>query len=403
MQKPIAPHHARQVLARVHGLAPSCMKEGKRGTVAVFAKHRCVQVDPIDVAGRNADLTLQSRVNGYRQDHLIELLYKERRLFEYYCKMLSIMPVEFYPIFKHQMASYQKEKRIRSFFSKYRNETRHILKALEKGPVSSRDIAVDMGRMKTGWGHNATVANMILARLWISGRAIVCNRDGAVRTYSLPEHVLPKSLLPAEPPAVGEDLVEMTRIIVNAARLVTVSGSTEQWYHVGKTNDVRQILERLEKEGEIFEVQLDGSNEKFYAPSEDFSAWENPRGDEGDYVRFLAPLDPLLWSRRVFARVYGRAYGWEIYKKPKDRTYGYYCLPVMFNGEYVGLIEPYYRKQEKVLDVKSFHVLDDDVDRSRFLPALHREVERFCGYLNAQGTQVRKCPTWARDALTVSI
>lgn len=372
------------------------------GTVAFFARHQCVQVDPIDVAGRNADLTLQSRVTGYRRQHLIELLYKERSLFEYYCKMLSIMPVELYPTFKRQMASYSREKRVRLFFKKYNAETRHILQALERGPVSSRDIAVDMGRMKTGWGHNATVANMILARLWISGRAMVYNRDGAARAYSLPEYVLPKKLLEAEPPATGDDLIEIARIIVNAARLVTVSGSPEQWYHVGKANDVRRILGRLEREGDIFEVRLEGSSETFYAPSEDLGEWENAPDAEEDYVRFLAPLDPLLWSRKMFATVYGRAYSWEIYKKPKDRRYGYYTLPVMFNGEYVGLIEPYYRKAEKVLEVRSFHFLARDVNRNRFIPALHTEVDRFCKYLGAERTEIRKSPSRVRSALTLT-
>ncbi len=401
MPNPVAPKQARQILAKVHGFAPSRLRTGKNGTVAVLAKHQCVQVDPIDIAGRNADLTLQSRVRGYRQEHLIDLLYRERRLFEYYCKMLSIMPIEFYPIFKRQMASYSNEKRIRSFFSKYKSETKHILRTLERGPISSRDVVVDMGRMKTGWGHNATVANMILTHLWISGRAMLCNRDGATRTYSLPERVLPESLLNAEPPEAGEDLVEIARIIVNAARFVTASGSPEQWSEVGKTKEVRQILTRLEESGDIFEVKLNGSKETFYAPSKDRGEWRDSSEREEDYVRFLAPLDPLLWSRKVFSTIYGREYAWEIYKKPKDRTYGYYTLPVMFNGEYVGLIEPYFRRQDKVLEVRSFHFLDGEINRNRFLPALQREIVRFCGYLNAHETSVKKCNSWVRSALTV--
>jgi uncharacterized protein YcaQ len=375
------------------------MVSGIEGTIAFFAKHQCVQVDPIDVAGRNADLTLQSRVDGYRQEYLVNLLYKERRLFEYYCKMLSIMPIHLYPIFKHQMAAYSVEKRVRTFFKKYRAETKHILKALEKGPVSSRDI-VDMGTMKSGWGHNANVSNMILARLWISGRAIIHSREGAVRTYSIPQNVLPKKLLNAEPPNKKEALVEIAKVIVKASRLVTPNGSLEQWYHVGNSKTVREILDRLEKDGEVFEVQLDGSKEKFYAPSSDMKEWGNHQEAEGDYVRFLAPLDPLLWSRKVFSTIYGRSYSWEVYKKPQDRKYGYYTMPVLFNGEYVGLIEPYFRKTDRVLEIRSFHTLGGEFNRHRFLSALREEVERFCGYLSAQRTEVRRSPPWVRDALT---
>lgn len=401
MRSQIAPSDARQVLARVHGFDPSCTRRGKRGTVAVFSKHQCVQVDPIDVAGRNADLTLQSRVSEYRHDHLIELLYKERRLFEYYCKMHSIMPIELYPVFKRQMRSYSKEKRVQSFFRKYRIETKLILKALENGSISSRDV-VDMGRMKSGWGHNTQVSNMILTRLWVSGRAMICSRNGAAKSYTLPEQILPENLINAAPPERGQDLVEITKIIVNASRLVTASGSPEQWYHVGKTKEVKEILEGLERNGDVFEVKLSGSREKFYAPSGDLKEWETPQGPKEDYVRFLAPLDPLLWSRNAFASVYGREYFWEVYKKPGDRKYGYYCLPIIFNGEYVGLIEPNFRKQDKVLEIRNFHFLSSGIQRRRFLSALHNEIERFCSYLRAQRVEVVKSPLWTRDALTIN-
>lgn len=398
LRNTVSPAHARQVLARVHGLDPAQLRNGKHGAMGVFTRHQCVQVDPIDVAGRNADLTLQSRVNGYRQTHLIELLYRERRLFEYYCKMLSIMPIETYPIFKRQMNAYAEERSVRSFFRKYKAETRRVLRALEDGPVSSRDIA-GTGRVKTGWGHNATVSNMILARLWVSGQAAVSNREGSVRIYSLPEHIFPAKLLEAEPPEDGEDLVEMTKIIVRAERLVTVEGSPEIWYFVGKVKEVKRIMERLLREGDIFEVHLSNSEQKFYAPSEDLEEWTQPREAQRDYVRFLAPLDPLTWSRRVFATVYGNEYSWEVYKKPKDRKYGYYTLPIMFNGEYVGLIEPYLRKQEGALEIRSFHIIEGKINRERFLRALHTEVGRFCEYVGASRTEVARSPLWVRDAL----
>ena len=369
--------------------------------MSVFARHQCVQVDPIDVAGRNTDLTLQSRVVGYRREHLTDLLYKERRLFEYYCKMLSIMPIELYPIFKGQMAAYSKEKRTRAFFRKYKAETRKVLKALEGGPINSRDLEY-MGTTKSGWGHNMAISNMILTRLWISGRAMISSRDGATKTYCLPERILHQGLLNTEAPNNGNSLQEITRIIVNAARLVTPTGSTEQWIEVGGSSKVRGMLDRLERDGYIFEVQIEGSKEKFYAPSADVETWDEGNGAGEDYVRFVAPLDPLMWSKRVFSTVYGREYSWEVYKKPKDRVYGYYCLPVIFNGEYVGLIEPYFRKQNRVLEIRSFHFLGGHIERARFLSALRGELERFCEYLNAERSEVRMAPLWVRPALTIS-
>lgn len=87
-------HDARNVLTTVHCFDPLQQRRGKEGAMAVLERLRCIQSDPIDVAGRNPDLTLQSRVAGYKRRHLQELLYRDRSLFEYFCKMHSIMPVD---------------------------------------------------------------------------------------------------------------------------------------------------------------------------------------------------------------------------------------------------------------------------------------------------------------------
>ena len=400
LSRTITAADARHVLARVHGFEPSGLTEGKDGTKAVFIRHQCVQSDPIEVAGRNADLTLHSRVANYRPQFLIDLLYDERRLFEYFCKMLSIMPVELYPIFKHKMKAFAKQKRIVSFFKNYRKETTLVLNALEKGPVSPRDLN-DMGKMEWGWGHRANLSNIILSRLWVSGRAMIYDRNGAAKYYALPEKVIPKKILHADPPRKGEDLMEIAKTIVKASRLVMPGDSPEQWFEVGKTKNVREILQELERRGDLFSVQLEGSKDKFYAPVEDFAEWENPEPPKDTYVRFLAPLDPLLWSRRVFRMIYGREYIWEVYKRPKDRKYGYYCLPVIFNGDYAGLIEPFLRKKDRVLEIRNFHILDTNIVRNRFLVALSREMKRFCGYMTAERTEVKRSPRWASEALEI--
>ena len=384
---------ARHVLARVHGLAQPTHISRLEGVMSVFDRHQCVQSDPIDVAGRNADLTLQSRVVEYRQEYLRDLLYKERRLFEYFCKMHSIMPVELYPIFKRKMDAFWKEKRVVAFFRKHRKETRLVLRALEEGPVSSREL-VDMGSMKSGWGHNTRVSNVILTRLWVSGKALIFTRNGAAKYYALPERVIPERLFDVDPPAKGEDIVEIAKIIANASRIVTAGGSVEQWWEIGGPTVMRDVLQRLEKRGDLFSFELEGSKDTFYAPAADKEEWNNPEPSTEDYVRFLAPLDPLIWSRRVFKTIYGTEYSWEVYKKEKDRKYGYYCLPIIYNDEYIGLLEPFFRKTDRVLEIRNLHIFDRAIARRRFLEALNREIDRFRCYLGAQELVVKQAPGW---------
>ena len=63
-------------------------------------------------------------------------------------------------------------------------------------------------------------------------------------------------------------------------------------------------------------------------------------------VEFLAPLDPMLWDRRLIEKVFDFKYTWEIYTPKEKRQYGYYVLPVVWGDRMIGRIEPVIREGE---------------------------------------------------------
>ena len=92
---------ARRYLALHHLLAPPRSLPAEPASVmAVFDRLGSIQFDPIDVAGRNHDLVLLARIAGYRREWTDALLYEERRLFEAYNKMLSIVPTAELPWYR---------------------------------------------------------------------------------------------------------------------------------------------------------------------------------------------------------------------------------------------------------------------------------------------------------------
>ena len=56
--------------------------------------------------------------------------------------------------------------------------------------------------------------------------------------------------------------------------------------------------------------------------------------------RLIAPLDPLIYDRRLTARLWNLDYTWEVYTPPAKRTRGYYALPVLVGHEFVGHVDP---------------------------------------------------------------
>lgn len=90
---------AKQFILAKQGLIGGYRFKGKDGTYEYVRQAGCIQYDPVDVCGKNAELTLQSRVKGSRKSMLSDLLYKDRRLVDYADKELSIWCVEDWPCF----------------------------------------------------------------------------------------------------------------------------------------------------------------------------------------------------------------------------------------------------------------------------------------------------------------
>jgi hypothetical protein len=68
-------------------------------------------------------------------------------------------------------------------------------------------------------------------------------------------------------------------------------------------------------------------------------------------VTFLAPLDPLIWDRRLLRDVFGFDYIWEVYVPAAKRKHGYYVLPLLFDDRIVGRIEPRLERKTGTLTI----------------------------------------------------
>jgi hypothetical protein len=100
-------------------------------------------------------------------------------------------------------------------------------------------------------------------------------------------------------------------------------------------------------------------------------------------VRFLAPLDPMLWDRQLVESVFGFAYVWEVYKKPEQRQWGYYVTPMLYRGRLFGRIE--LKRSNNVLFVAALW-LERDAVHNHHLPSLD-------GVAAALARHARSCNT----------
>jgi uncharacterized protein YcaQ len=115
--------------------------------------------------------------------------------------------------------------------------------------------------------------------------------------------------------------------------------------------------------------------------------------DAAASVSFLAPLDPLVWDRRLLQSLFGFAYTWEIYTPAAKRRFGYYALPILFGDRLVGRVEPRLERSTRTLRILGiwFEEGFSPMSAPGFLTGLRDAVEDYRRFVGAR--QV----TWPRS------
>lgn len=371
---------ARRYLLYIHGLLGKRAFKGKKGIEEFISLMGCVQYDPVNVCGRNAELVLLSRVEGYESRMLWELLYKDRVLYDYYDKCMCIIPSEDMRYFRRtreRYASYKRDfERIEAIIPTA------LEAAAEKDFVSASDIDGD-GRTNWRWeGHwgSASAANATLERLYFEGRLAIHHKDGAIRYYSLPEKIGADRYLEMPDPNENDGdyfAWALERRIGSAGMLADRAGDILLGIFGMKTPERKAAFERLLEEGRIFPIKV--GNEVYYARSRDMEAAleiKAGRHRAAGRCELIAPLDNLMWDRKMVKSIFDFDYKWEIYTPKAQRKYGHYVLPVLYGDRLVGRIEPAADGKRGVLTVRNFWPEEGFEGGERFQRALEGAVNR---------------------------
>ncbi len=338
----ISKAHARRFLLAYQGLRPPRNLKGKQGILDYMRKVGCIQYDPLDIVGKNSELVLQSRIIDFQRDHLKELLYGERLLVDGWDKMMSIYPVEDWPHF------YASRERYRSYYGDPSRSANEIVpgvrkELLERGPLSSIDLDFDQ---QTDWHWGLTqLARAALESMYFWGELVIHHKVHTRKVYDLAKRHIPFQLLHAPNPFDTEDEYRewhVARRIGGVGMLWERSGDGWLGIHDLKAATRKRILANLLADGRVAELRIDEIDRPFYLVADQLPLLHQLKTKSSVPLRaaVIAPLDNLLWDRRMISAIFDFDYVWEVYKLEKDRRYGYYVLPVLFGDRFVGRFEP---------------------------------------------------------------
>jgi len=341
----------------------------------------CLQFDPIDICGKSPELSLFSRVEGFTKNMLSELLYQDRQLVDFFDKNLSILAMEDWPSLERFRQRYRDKSRSSQAVDEAAEIIRQELR--QRGPLSSAEIG-HKGSVDWYWSKSS-LARAVLETLYFRGELVIYNKKGTVKTYDFAENHLSKQLLEMKDPHESDEAHYAWRVLrrIGAVGLLWPKAS-DAWLGIGglKTAQRVKAFQSLEEEGKIRKVTIEGIQEPFYYKSDEESLWQ--RTVESDShepnFKFLAPLDAMLWDRKIIKRLFDFAYTWEIYKPLEQRNFGYYVLPLLYGDKIVGRIEPVCRRKEGIMHIQNIWWEDGVEPNAGMRSALRQAVEALANW-----------------------
>ncbi|MBX5475333.1 MAG: YcaQ family DNA glycosylase [Thermoleophilia bacterium] len=340
--------------------------------VAAVRRAGCIQLDSISAVERSHRIALGARVGAYPEPALSRLL-RTGRLFEYWAHEACLLPVEDYPMHRWRMARFADGHPWHGNVLEREPElTERVLAEIrDRGPLGSRHFD-GAGR---GGMWNWKPAKVVLEALYSAGRLAIAGRDGFQRLYDLPERVLPPEVLDGRPPTEDEFVRWATLRGVEARGALTEAAAAEMWRLRGGAARVRPHADALVAEGKLVRAEVEDGKAPVLLPA--------GRDAEGPLPAavLLSPFDNLLWDRAFLERVFGFRHVIEVYKRARERVYGYYVLPLLRRDRLVGRADLKHDRSEGVLRVLAFH--REPGVRGRLDDALERALARLARVVGA--------------------
>jgi uncharacterized protein len=289
--------------------------------------------------------------------------------------------------------------RAKQFLANHRELRKRMLSELKKGPLQPTQFKdyVRTKRSEDGWSSGSDVSNMLF-HMHMSGEVMVTGRQGNQNIWGLSEEFLPGWVVRKE---LSEEEFEREAAQRAIRGLGTaVFREARYYFPPGRYQNLKSTLTRLEEEGVIHPVSVDGlgGKDKRYIHDRDVSLLESvSAGDWEPHMSLLPPFDNML---RQHSQVFGFDYVREQFLPKEKRRFGTYVLPILWGERFIGRIDPKLDKQKGRLVINSVHA-EPGAPRDRAIATEIREtIERFAAYLGAgEVTYTQRVPSAWRSSL----
>lgn len=325
---------ARRVALAAQGFANAPSIGSRRPFDAALARLHVLQIDSVNVFSRSHYMPVFSRHGVYDRERFDRLLWSSGEYTEYWAHEAAFISVEDRPLFAWRMDDFCERYRRDGAWDELGpvfDRVRGLLR--DRGPSLVRELETERRSSRGPWWDWSETKRAVEI-LFATGEVTTVGRERFERRYALTETVLPERGAPPARATAQRILVEQAARSLGVATLADLAD-----YHRLKTAEARPAVRDLEAAGVLVPVTVEGWSTPSGVP---LPAWLHRDARVPRSLRpnaLLTPFDPLCWFRPRAERLFDFHYRIEIYTPAEKRRYGYYCLPLLVDGQLAGRID----------------------------------------------------------------
>ncbi len=362
---------------------PSALAKPISDTLEVLEHLSYVQIDTISVVERAHHHVLWSRNPHYHPTHLDELI-QQKQAFEYWSHAAAYLPMRDFRFSlprKHALKTGQQT----HWYKKDEPLMANILARIAaEGPLMAKDFASE-GKKVNGWGSKPT--KQALESLFMQGDLMICERRNFHKVYDLTENVLPEGTntqLPT-PQEHGQFLILH---FLNAHGFGSLA---EMSYLLKETKSVvRDALNALLESGAVKKIMI--NNVVYFSTSEALARLDLRLRRK--QAKILSPFDNLLIQRKRASAIFNFDYLIECYVPAAKRQFGYFCLPILWDGQLIARADCKVDRANSTLNILHLFLEPSLRDRDTFLESLSMELDKF--------SQFNRCEQYVIQRISIA-
>ncbi|CAO1651204.1 winged helix-turn-helix domain-containing protein [Parasphingorhabdus sp. NYA22] len=296
-----------------------------------------VQLDTIQNVTRAHHHILWSRNQNYREPMLDRLLGEERAVFEHFTHDASILPIEFYPMWRRQFRRLGEKVAGYASFKKAVSEIgADEIKAriAAEGSLSTQAFDTKVKGKKQMWDRPPH--KRVMDQLWYAGELATSHRHNFTKYYDLSERVIPAH----HRQAIHDDAGQIDWLCRNALdRLAFGSlGEIQRFWGAVDAKETRLWAQSAKNNVAVEVENYEGQWLKALAPPDIETRLSNTT-EPTARLRIVNPFDPAVRDRSRLLTLFGFHYRNEMFVPAAQRQWGYYVYPILERDRFVGRIE----------------------------------------------------------------